>query len=530
MATVTSAPTSDLRAVARGGVLNLLGAGYAALVGFGTATLVARGLTHAQAGVFFAATGLFVVVSVVAKLGTPTGLVYWIARLRALDRPDLVRACLAVALRPVVWASVALGVVGWVAAPWITAVAGDAGFATQLRILAVLLPVAALSDTLLAATRGHRTMRPTVLVDRFGRSSLQLAGLVVVFSFAAPTSWYTLAWAAPWLVSAAVARRYLTRLLPAPALGALDGNPEPGHRSLRVRVQRPESVPVGRESRHQGSLLRREFWAFTWPRGVANVLQLLLQRLDVLLVAGLLGFAPAAGYAVATRFTVVGQLGNAAIGTAVEPRLAEALAHDDRATAQRLYQTATGWLVLTAWPIYLLTAIFAPLYLGLFGPSYASRPAVAVVLLLCGAMLVASGCGMVDVVLAMTGRTTWNLGNVSAALVTAVGLNLLLLPRLGIVGGGIAWAAAALVKNLLPLAQLSSGRGLHPFGRGTLTAAALAVGCFGVLPMVARMVAGPGPPALLAGAGAGAVCYLAGLWWLREPLRLSAIRRPQEVT
>ncbi len=500
MATVTSAPSGDLRAVARGGVLNLLGAGYAALVGFGTATLVARGLTHAQAGVFFAATGLFVVVSVVAKLGTPTGLVYWIARLRTLDRPDLVRACLAVALRPVVWSSVALGVVGWVAAPWITAVAGDAGFATQLRILAVLLPVAALSDTLLAATRGHRTMRPTVLVDRFGRSSLQLAGLVVVFSFAAPTSWYTLAWAAPWLVSAAVAWHYLARLLPQPA--AHTASPR----------------------------LRREFWGFTWPRGVANVLQLLLQRLDVLLVAGLLGFAPAAGYAVATRFTVVGQLGNAAIGTAVEPRLAEALAHDDRATAQRLYQTATGWLVLTAWPVYLLTAIFAPLYLGLFGPSYASRPAVAVVLLLCGAMLVASGCGMVDVVLAMTGRTTWNLGNVSAALVTAVGLNLLLLPRLGIVGGGIAWAAAALVKNLLPLAQLSSGRGLHPFGRGTVTAAALAVGCFGVLPMVARIVAGPGLPALLAGAGAGAVCYLAGLWWLREPLRLSASRRPQEVT
>ncbi|MGH3716219.1 MAG: lipopolysaccharide biosynthesis protein [Micromonosporaceae bacterium] len=507
-----TAPPSGLGGAARGGALNLAGAAYAAVAGFAVAALVARGLTPDQAGVFFTATTVFLVGAVVCKLGTPTGLVYWLARLRTQGRPGLVRRCLSIALRPVVIAAVALGIAGFLAAPWL---AGSVGalFADQLRILAVMLPLAAVGDAVLAATRGYRTMRPTVVIDKLVRPTLQLLGVGATVLLAASVPWYTAAWAAPWAITAVLAWLALRPLLPPPR----PANP----------TRPPDPTPSGpaRPDEPPGALAapgEPGFWGFTWPRGVANVLQLALQRLDVVLVAALAGFAPAAVYAVATRFTVVGQLGNAAIGTASEPRLAEALTRGDDATAKQLYTYATAWLVLAAWPVYLLTATFAPLYLGLFGPAYATGEATAVVLLLCGAMLVASGCGTVDTVLAMTGRTTWNLGNVSAALVVNVGLNLLLLPRLGILGAGIAWTAATITKNLLPLGQLAVRRGLHPYGWATAVAAGLAVGCFGVLPLLFRLVLGPSAPALLAGAGAGAVCYLAGLWRLRGPLRLDS--------
>ena len=83
--------------------------------------------------------------------------------------------------------------------------------------------------------------------------------------------------------------------------------------------------------------MRRAFWAFTAPRAVASGAQTALQSIDVLLVASLAGLAPAAAYAVAGRFIVLGQLANGAISQAVQPRLAEKLSTHDWVGAARLY-------------------------------------------------------------------------------------------------------------------------------------------------------------------------------------------------
>jgi hypothetical protein len=66
--------------------------------------------------------------------------------------------------------------------------------------------------------------------------------------------------------------------------------------------------------------------------------------------------------------------------------------------------------------------------------------------------------------------------------------------------------------------------GLHPFGRGTLTAAALALACFGVPPLVARAALGADPVALAVVAVAGGLAYVAAAWRLRRVLQLDALR------
>jgi O-antigen/teichoic acid export membrane protein len=264
--------------------------------------------------------------------------------------------------------------------------------------------------------------------------------------------------------------------------------------------------------------LRREFWRFTGPRAVASVAQLALQRIDVLLVAALGGLAPAAVYAVAGRFVILIQFANQGISQSVQPRLAEALAVGDRRTANHLYRTATGWLVLVTWPVTLLVIFFAPLWLRLFGDRYAAE-GVPVVAVLAAAMLVATGCGMVDMVLAMAGRTSWNLVNVLVALAVTVVLDLLLIPAHGALGAAIGLACAMVVNNVLPLIQVGRSAGLHPFGPGTRAAALLSVACFGVLPWALTTVTGRTFAVL-----AAVPAFLAGAWLLRVPLALGAFK------
>ncbi|MEU8655697.1 lipopolysaccharide biosynthesis protein [Actinoplanes philippinensis] len=497
-------PAGTARGAARGGLANMAGSALAGGAGVAVTWIVARVLGPEEAGALFAATAAFVLAGGLAKLGTHTGLVYWPARLRATGRDHLLGACLRAGLPPVVVFSVLLAAAMWVAAPWIAGLtAGQtphviAEHTAGLRVLAVFVPLQALTDVLLTVTRGYRSMRPTVLLDRILRSALQLlavgaAGVaamgaagVAAMGAAASLPVFAFAWAVPYL----------------PVVILAGFAARTAYRKGLVRAE------ITRTERRR---LRRDFWIFTAPRAVAAVAQLALQRVDVLLVAALGGLAPAAVYAVAGRFVVLIQFANQGLSQSVQPRLAEALSTGDRAAAKRLYQIATGWLVLVTWPICLLVIAFAPRYLRLFGEGYAAG--VPVVLVLAATMLVATGCGMVDMVLAMAGRTSANLANVLIALAVTVCLDVLLIPRWGAIGAAAGLAGAMLVNNLLPLAQVYRGTRLHPFGAGTLGAAALAIGCFGFVVLV--------PAAVVAAVPA----YAAGAWLLRGPLMLGAFRR-----
>jgi O-antigen/teichoic acid export membrane protein len=142
------------------------------------------------------------------------------------------------------------------------------------------------------------------------------------------------------------------------------------------------------------------------------------------------------------------------------------------------------------------------------------------------AMLVATGCGMVDMVLAMAGRTSWNLVNVLIALGVTIGLDVLLIPRYGALGASIGLACAMVANNLLPLIQVGRTARLHPFGAGTGAAVLLSVACFGVLPRVVTALAGSGPAGLTLALCLSVPAFAAGAWLLRRPLALDAFKNP----
>lgn len=493
----------DLDPLARGGSLNVLGAAATAATNVALVVLVARGFHQATAGVFFTVVSVFMLAVVLARLGTQTGLVYFISRFRALGTPERIGHCLRVALPPVALVGVLLGVAGFVSAPWVADAlfqGEGAAAAGYLRALCAFLPVAALSEALLAATRGYGTMRPSALVERIGRPITQLL-LILVVVLLGSAALLPLAWAGPYL--------------PAAVLAAL---------ALAPRWRRTTPPPVPHDTAGSAAVteppLARTFWRYTAPRAVVGIAQLGLQRIDIILVAAFLGAAQAAIYTAATRFLVVGQLAQQALTQAVQPQFAGLFAGSDHTRVRDLYRVSTSWLILLAWPIYLLFAVFAVPLMGIFGEEYGSGAAVVVVLSL--TMLVATGCGAVDGVLSMSGRSTSTLVNTVLALVVNVGLDLVLIPKFGILGAAAGWTVALLVKNLLPLVQLAVTIRVHPYGAGSALAAVLAVVCFGALPLAAVYGTGGTAPTIAA-AAVGATVYAVVCWRLRGRLRLDAL-------
>jgi O-antigen/teichoic acid export membrane protein len=466
---------------------------------------------------------LFLIIEAVATLGAATGTVYFIARLRSLGQHHRIPEVMRTALRSVAVVSVAAAVaLALLAAPLARLLVhgqlGHAGarpaeVATALRALAVALPFAAMLDTLLGASRGFRAMGPTNAVDRIGRSVLQLAA-VAIAAAAGSAALLAPLWALPYLPAACVVGLWVRRIQRRSRAGA------------KVPAQVMASgVMASGPGKHRAGRADREaplrFWRFTWPRGLAALAQITIQRVDIVLVAVMRGPAEAAIYTAATRFLVAGQLGNEAISMAAQPRFTEMFAHGDHRGADRVYKATTAWLILLTWPMYLLAVSYGPQIVTVFGHSYRAGGTVMVILGL--TMLLATGCGQVDMVLVTTGRSSWSLINGLLAVTVNVGLDVLLIPRYGITGAAIGWAAAIAVTNLMPLAQIAATVRLHPVGRGTVIAIILSALSFGVLPVTARALAGHGAAASLTAIACGALVMAGGMWHFRRDLNLSVM-------
>jgi O-antigen/teichoic acid export membrane protein len=525
-----------LAEVARGSTLNLVGVAVAAATTLALTVLVTRLFSGPVAGTFFSATSLFLIIESVASLGAFSGVVYFIARLRLLGEEDRINAILRAAIIPVVIASLTgTALLLLFAEPLARLLLGGhlghdgatpAAVATALRALALALPFAALLDTLLGATRGYRDMRPTVVLFQLGRSVAQLAAVAIAVA-AGSAALLAPLWAVPYIPLTVAAWLWLrwirrhqasrpsARAVP-PELAALLELATP------VRADGSKVLPGETDTDERlANANPRGFWRFTTPRAVATLAQITIQRMDIVLVAIMRGPYQAAIYTAATRFLVVGQLGSGAISMAAQPQFTELFAMGAHHRANGVYQATTAWLVLLTWPMYLLIVVYGPQFLAIFGHTYQAGYEVLIILGI--TQLVAAACGQVDMVLITTGRSSWSLMNGLLAMVVNVGLDLLLIPRYGINGAAIGWAAAIGAANLMPLIQVARSVRLQPFGRGTIIACALCLATFGAVPLALRYLLGSGLWAIAVAMVIGGALLAVGLWRFRDVLELSVM-------
>jgi O-antigen/teichoic acid export membrane protein len=492
------APSADasLRRLARGSTANLAGTAVSAVANFALIVVLTRGLPQSTAGVFISMTSVFVIATVLGQLGTNTGLVYFLVRAMAAGRREDIPAYLRTAWRAVLFTAVGMAVLAAVLAPWLASrtTPEHASTATRyLLVLALFIPVAGAENVALAATRGLGSMKANALVEFVGRPTVQVLLVLAVVAVGADgaVAW---AWSLPYLPAAVLAWWWWRRQA----------------RRMRVPLR-----PAGRVS-------GREFWSYSAPRAVTSVVQIVMQRLDIVLVAALAGPAQAAIYAAATRFVVAGQMGNNAISLAAQPRLADTLARRDQPALAEIYRTSTAWLIAVTWPLHLTFIVSGELLLHIFGSGYGVGAPVMLVLASC--MLVSTGIGMADTVLLMAGRTSWSLANAAGSLAVQIGLDLWLIPGHGVLGAAIGWGAAILLRNGAALVQVVLSDHVHSVSRQTLISAGINVVCFGAIPFAVQLTLGKNWPALVLGLALGGGLYLLALRRSRRVLRLHALK------
>lgn len=503
-----------LAGLARTGTANLLGSGVSALCQLLIVLAVTRLYSANDAGALFAATSVFLIAVAIVEVGVDQGMVRFLAWHRARGDVSALRTIFRIGLLPVIGTSLLGGAILFaIASPLAGWLSSSATMADLLRVLAIAIPLAAMNDIVLAATRGYGVMRPTVIIERIIRPALQPIAIIAVGLAGGGLGALAAAWAGPYIVgtllSALSLRRIQARRLFADATVASD------EAALSAAI----SAVVPTETSGDRSLTRA-FWSYTSARAVARICQVALQRMDVILVAALIGTRAAAVYTAATRFIAVGQLLSQAMQQVIQPRLAALLAVGEHRLAELVLKRTTLWLVALAWPGYLAIIALAPWLMSVFGPGYASGATTLVVLGI--AMLAATAAGPLDVVLLMAGRSTPSLINVIVSLAVDIVGCLLLVPPLGVTGAAVAWAIAILVRNALAIVMTRRMLDMSAASHELAVVSGWALAYCAVVPVPVGLL-GVNSAIVLPLVLLGATGYLATLWRRRESIGLLSL-------
>jgi O-antigen/teichoic acid export membrane protein len=487
----------ELSSAARGGFAFSAGIVVAAIFQFVFLTLAAHTLDQSAIGALLEAIAIFTILTNTAELGADTGLLRFSTVFRR-RRPQDIGRLHVVALVPALVASVLTAVLMFAFAPQLVHLfvhhVVHKGASTSVRILAFFLPAVTLTTVICAGLRAW-TLRVPVLVNSFilpiSRPVI-FAGFLVI---GVTTELASIAWAAPTAVLFAIVAIVLVSKI------------------RRTTADRKEPVTPYRE-------IAREFWRFSLPRTFGAILQVVILSLDVLLVGMFLSAKQAAAYSVASRYLLYGTFALAAISASVAPQLSRLIDARNYTALNIVYKSATWWTILASWPALLVLAIFAPLFMSIFGHGYLTASSALTILSL--AMLTNTGTGPNGPLLQMGGRTGIILGIQAVGLAINVGLNVWLIPRIGLRGAAIAWLACIAFIAFVTAAFVWRDFRAAPFGGGFAISTGAALGCYGVLGLATRLAFGTGPAAFVIYAIVASALYGFVLFKWRSALNLDA--------
>jgi O-antigen/teichoic acid export membrane protein len=343
------------------------------------------------------------------------------------------------------------------------------------------------------------TMLPTVVLDNIAKPGLRFLVAVAALLVSLSPAVFVGLWAAPLGLGFLLSALGVIRLM------------------SRIRAPSREGEPPPSSSR----LLLREFWTFTAPQWPAEIFQLAVVWVDVVLVGALVSSSAAGVYAAVSRLVLVGTLGLAALVMVLGPVLSQLLARRELHRVRTLYRLATVWLSVVSIPVFLVMATFAPLIVQMFGSDYKSGGTVLSILSM--GMLIDVMAGPALLTLLMGGRSFLVLANTAAAFAANISLNIGLIPPFGMTGAAVAWSVSIVVMNLLAVGQVHRVWGIRGFDSTFMFVAASALVCYGLGGLAGGQIGGQNVPTLLLSGALGTLLYGATLWKLRARLDLGSL-------
>lgn len=414
----SAASDRDILTAAKGGGIAFVGNLFVYIFRFGFGLVLARFLGAESLGIYSLALMVTDIVGALALLGLSTGMVRYIPI--GINRKDeshvwgTIQAGLTIpGLLSLILAAAAFLLAG----PLSIRVYHEPSLAPVLRVASLGIPLLALTDMLAAVTQGFKRMEYKVYTQDLALNLSKLVLSVVFIVVGLGVVGAVAAHVVSLAIAAAMLLYFVHRLFP---------------------LNRP-----WRAARRN----TREILRFSVPVYMSNLLGQFSGSTETLIL-GLFGVMSRVGiYSAALRLSGIGSAFHHSIQRIAMPMISDLYARGKLDQLQRVYRTTTKWGMTFNLPIFMVAAIFAKPLLAVFGTEFVAGSAGLIILAF--STLFNASTGVCGSVVTMTGRSKLTLINSIVYVVTNLALDLLLIPRWGIVGAAWAVTLCIVLLNVL---------------------------------------------------------------------------------
>ncbi len=225
---------------------------------------------------------------------------------------------------------------------------------------------------------------------------------------------------------------------------------------LFIRRSRADGFSIALSAATRQEL--RRLAATSWPLVIAGLSVSVYMRIDQVMLGQMMGNLGVGMFSAAVRVSEALYFLPVAIATSVAPALT-ALYHRSTAEYERRFLQVTRTLFWAALGVALVFAVFSkPIVLALYGVKYAAAAPVLAIHAWAGVLVSLGVCGTLW--LTNAGYLTCSMYQTLVGAAVNVGLNLVLIPRFGLIGAACASVGGQFASVMLTAAALPKTRRL----------------------------------------------------------------------
>ena len=401
---------------------------------FAIAFLLARVLGAEQFGIYSLALSASAIVSTISLLGMDDAILRFIAIQASQEDEKSVWGTIQMTLGFTMSMSIFLGAILFFFAEWIAEVVfSEPQLAPMLRLVALIIPILTFSEMLLMATQGFKRMEYGVIAREFIQLPFRFVLLCILALFNLNPFNAMITFAVADVVASITLVYFLNKEFP-----------------LRR--------PINDAKRDVSGLLN-----FSLPFWFSDILNTVRNNIQIMMLGSLSTITSAGIFTIVDRVNLVSIITYRSVQTSIRPIIAELQAKNKWQDVGRLYQTSTRWGLLVNIPMTLIMIIFSGEVLLVFGESFVEGKLALSILALSEFIKVLTGMG--GTIIDMSGLNRIKMFNTIIQVTLAVGLNVLLIPRWGLMGAAVAVFVSIAFMNILRMVQVYVVYKLLPYNR-----------------------------------------------------------------
>jgi len=314
----------------------------------------------------------------------------------------------------------------------------ESGLITPMKILSLALPFVVLTHVFIATTKALRTMRYEVLIRQTLEPLILLLATVALIP---------LSLGAVGLVFAHLFASFIAACTAAFVM----------FRKYRHLGWRREPLPAE---------IKKATIRYTYPMAIMEFLNLMVARMDILLIGAFLNSTSAGVYGIAVEIISVIKRVRQGFEPIFSPIVSELFYNRQNVRLQRNYQLVTRWLMAgTLLPV--VAIILYPTQLLVLFDEKAAAASGALIILALSHGLLGTFIGAESLII-MTGKSLLNTIFVAGMLAINLVVSVLLIPKFGLIGAALGMLCAYGFVSGARLFHAYKHYNLHPFGYSLL--------------------------------------------------------------